>query len=644
MKKYIPLLLLLLAAPVFAGTVTLPYSDPMNSLSNWGMYYTVPVVATDPADASNNTMRWTFSTSLSKNDAPGIAGVNFAAQNELYIQYKFKMSSGWSWPDIGQKHIYLWSGSSDNFYDGIGMYRHNGYYVNFQASGGSGTKDSSDADFANIENDRWYTVKAHFNVSSGIAQAWVDDVQVFNLTGISFWTSGSGITRFAFTPVYGSTYSPPATQYIYYDDVYISATGFGEAPGDTSAPYTSGNSPGAVTGWPVASRDISRYVLDTSGVTRSTIWQTINGTDNVTCASGLTCTPSDATATSYLVTYTRGSDWETDASYGIRFGATDIYGNVLDESYTFETVADTPVSLSIVTASLPNGRVGEVYAPTDNLAATGGTSGYTWDASGAMPTGVFIPPTGRGKWGMPIAAGTYTIPLRVTDSTGATATDNVSWTVDPPLVSGRSIVILSPSEDTYINGAAGYTDNNFSDSETLMEYTWGDNTTINRSYLRFPTTAIPSGATPTKATLLFYSIGHEGGGGDDPYIVTVRPVLHVSPVASAMTWETYDGTHQWTEGADGGTADLGAIADNVSMEKIARYYDADVTAMVAEWIAGTNRGLWIEPPAVAKADSNRIIASSRWPLADMRPRLYVEYTLASPPSLVGGILVSGRLN
>jgi 5'-nucleotidase len=72
-------------------------------------------------------------------------------------------------------------------------------------------------------------------------------------------------------------------------------------------------------------------------------------------------------------------------------------------------------------------RAGYVGVPIAgfNLVATGGTSPYTWGATG-LPDGVTVSPAGAVS-GTPTTAGTYSVTATVTDS--ASATDTVSFTI-----------------------------------------------------------------------------------------------------------------------------------------------------------------------------------------------------------------------
>lgn len=87
------------------------------------------------------------------------------------------------------------------------------------------------------------------------------------------------------------------------------------------------------------------------------------------------------------------------------------------------SASQTP--LAVTTTSLPGGTVTVPYSAT--LTATGGTgTGYSWTVSaGALPGGLLLATSGTLS-GTPTAAGTFDFTLKVTDSSGATATAGLS--------------------------------------------------------------------------------------------------------------------------------------------------------------------------------------------------------------------------
>ena len=108
----------------------------------------------------------------------------------------------------------------------------------------------------------------------------------------------------------------------------------------------------------------------------------------------------------------------------------DGYGRQTSELVVLDHTSwwNPPTTLSITTGSLPNGTIGVAYSQT--LAATGGTTPYTWTiASGTLPTGLSLS-SGGVVSGTPTAAGGPTsVTFKVTDNLSATATKALSITV-----------------------------------------------------------------------------------------------------------------------------------------------------------------------------------------------------------------------
>ena len=94
-------------------------------------------------------------------------------------------------------------------------------------------------------------------------------------------------------------------------------------------------------------------------------------------------------------------------------------------------IVKRPGPLTITTGALVGGTVGTAYSQT--LAASGGVPGYVWSLNGGsnpFPTGLTLNGTGLIA-GTPTAAGTTTITVKVTDSTGATKTKDFTLAIVP---------------------------------------------------------------------------------------------------------------------------------------------------------------------------------------------------------------------
>ncbi|MGW5054573.1 putative Ig domain-containing protein [Actinokineospora sp. NPDC004072] len=109
---------------------------------------------------------------------------------------------------------------------------------------------------------------------------------------------------------------------------------------------------------------------------------------------------------------------------------------------TVSVAATTGGSASVQFDWVINGGGGEVTVPNPGnqtstvgnavnlqLTASGGTSPYTWAATG-LPAGLSISPSGLIS-GTPTAAGTSTVTATATDSAGASGSTTFTWRVDP---------------------------------------------------------------------------------------------------------------------------------------------------------------------------------------------------------------------
>jgi large repetitive protein len=92
-------------------------------------------------------------------------------------------------------------------------------------------------------------------------------------------------------------------------------------------------------------------------------------------------------------------------------------------------VSTTPATVSVTTASLPNGMVGAAYSQA--LAAAGGTTPYTWSVTaGSLPSGLTLSSAGTIS-GTPASATTANFTVQVRDSAARTATRALSIIVSP---------------------------------------------------------------------------------------------------------------------------------------------------------------------------------------------------------------------
>jgi predicted extracellular nuclease len=102
-------------------------------------------------------------------------------------------------------------------------------------------------------------------------------------------------------------------------------------------------------------------------------------------------------------------------------------------------------AVTVTDPGTQNATAGSAIAPL-TLAATGGTTPYTWTATG-LPAGLPISPAGV-VGGTPADAGTSTVTVTVTDATGATGSASFGFQVAAPAVPASIAEIQGVDTDT----------------------------------------------------------------------------------------------------------------------------------------------------------------------------------------------------
>jgi hypothetical protein len=171
-------------------------------------------------------------------------------------------------------------------------------------------------------------------------------------------------------------------------------------------------------------------------ITTSSLW---NGTVGVAYSQTMAATGGTSPYTWTITTGTlplgltlsssgviSGTPTTASGPTSLTFKVTDSTGAVAAKSLTITINSTTP---SITTSSLPNGTVGVTYSQT--LAATGGTSPYTWTiTAGTLPAGLSLSSSGIISGTPTTAGGPASLTFRVTDSASATTTKSLSITVN----------------------------------------------------------------------------------------------------------------------------------------------------------------------------------------------------------------------
>jgi hypothetical protein len=137
------------------------------------------------------------------------------------------------------------------------------------------------------------------------------------------------------------------------------------------------------------------------------------------------------------------------ASAPITFTVTDSGSPVQTKTASLTlTVAAAVPTLTITTTTLPSGQVGVAYSAT--LAATGGTTPYTW-TSGALPAGLQLNASTGAITGTPTATATAPITFTVTDSGSPVQTKTASLT----LTVAAAVPTLTITTTTLPSGQVG---------------------------------------------------------------------------------------------------------------------------------------------------------------------------------------------
>jgi formylglycine-generating enzyme required for sulfatase activity len=123
----------------------------------------------------------------------------------------------------------------------------------------------------------------------------------------------------------------------------------------------------------------------------------------------------------------------TEGSYPIKITATDSLGQSTEQDFTLNIL---PYDLTISDISSPiEGKYREPLASA--LSASGGVQPLTWSVPGGLPKGLTINPSTGSLEGTPLAAGSFDVQFKVTDSQFKSATKNATLriAVDPVVIS-----------------------------------------------------------------------------------------------------------------------------------------------------------------------------------------------------------------
>ncbi len=176
--------------------------------------------------------------------------------------------------------------------------------------------------------------------------------------------------------------------------------------------------------------------LAATGGTTPYTWSLTSGT----LPAGLTLNASTGAIT--------GTPTAAATSTPLTFKVTDSSSPALTQSANL-TLTISSAALVISTSPLPNGQVNTPYTAT--LAATGGTTPYTWSlTSGALPAGLTLNASTGAITGTPTAAATSTpLTFKVTDSSSPALTQSANLTLT--ISSAALVISTSPLPNGQVN-------------------------------------------------------------------------------------------------------------------------------------------------------------------------------------------------
>lgn len=211
-----------------------------------------------------------------------------------------------------------------------------------------------------------------------------------------------------------------------------------------------------------------------------------------------------------------------------------------------------------------------------------------------------------------------------------------------PAASGF-LVSMEPEEDTFLVSAGG-SDTNYVTDNAIRTYTWPAGSVANRGFLKWDLSILPDDAVITGATLWLHSEGGGAAQGDPLYWVGVYHVAGVTPDMRQMTWNTFDGSHAWSGGPDGGAGNMSPLGSFAVVGVEPGWIAWNVTELVREGkgAPGAAFVMAVDGDAGASADSCRYFASKDHSDPGLHPRMVVTFTIKPPSPASGGSITKNR--
>ncbi|AGB48659.1 PDK repeat-containing protein [Methanomethylovorans hollandica DSM 15978] len=274
----------------------------------------------------------------------------------------------------------------------------------------------------------------------------------------------------------------------------------------------------------------------------------------------------------------------------------------------------------------------DASASTDDL----GIASYSWDFDAS--NGITSEATGRTATKTYATAGTYTVTLTVTDTTGQKATDKVT-VVAKAATTTTAPSTTTPTTPTSPAGSVSYSptyDNGLRTSSPTSVFSTtnyidiGASSASCRDLMMFDLSNYKTTDVISKATLSLYWYYPATTRTSDTVVQIYRPAADWDPRyvswtnrASGTKWTTAGGNWYDKNGAAQGSTPYASVTFAASTVPGNRYYDFDVTQLVQEYVSGKfkNTGFFLK----ARTESGNYIAfySSEWSNAAQRPKLTI---------------------
>ena len=189
------------------------------------------------AQEGDYSLRFTFPVGFQGGDAPDMVYTTFSAEDEVYIQFFFKLSANFQWHPITQKLIYFRCGQQQlndtNHLLSIGYYG-NGISVVTQHNTGGDNMEYHWGNINQITKNVWHKIVLHIKMNTpgennGILEVWFNDLLVIEQSDVLWLVKADygGLYEFQFTPVFGGLGSSVIeTMYLYFDNLIIQNDSF----------------------------------------------------------------------------------------------------------------------------------------------------------------------------------------------------------------------------------------------------------------------------------------------------------------------------------------------------------------------------------------------------------------------------------